>query len=81
MALGADGLLYVAVYGSSQVKVFSPDGRQVSEQTLPGNNPTNCAFDPSGQLGLVVTEAEQGKLWSLPELGPGARLFQPHHAL
>jgi hypothetical protein len=31
---------------------------------------------PAGRLGLVVTEADQGKLWSLPELGPGVPLFQ-----
>jgi len=37
----------------------------------------NCAFDPSGRLGLVVTEAGQGKLWSLPHLGPGVPLSHP----
>lgn len=77
MAFGADGRLYVAVYGSGQVTIFTPDGRQVDSRPLPGRNPTNCAFDPSGHLGLVVSEAEQGRLWSLPELGSGAPLFQP----
>ena len=75
MAIGADGRLYVAVYGSSQVKVFDAAGRQVTAYDLPGKNPTNCAFDPAGSLGLVVTEAEQGILWSLPQLGPGLSLF------
>ena len=77
LALGGDGLLYVAVFGSGQVQVFGKDGRQVGAHVLPGRNPTNCAFDPAGRLGLVVTEAEQGVLWSLPELGPGYPLFVP----
>ena len=77
MALGADGRLYVAVYGSGQVKIFDATGQQVGARDLPGKNPTNCAFDPAGQLGLVVTEAERGELLSLPDLGPGAPLFAP----
>jgi len=75
MAFAADGSLYVAVYGSGEVKIFSPDGSQSSAYAIPGRNPTNCAFDPSRQLGLVVTEAEQGKLWSIPGTGPGVSLF------
>ncbi len=77
MALGADGRLYVAVYGAGQIKIFGADGKQVGARDLPGKNPTNCAFDPSGRLGLVVTEAERGELLSLPDLGPGVPLFAP----
>ena len=72
MALGADGYMYVAVYGAGQIKAIEPDGRIAAIYDLPGLNPTNCAFDPSGKLGLVVTEAERGLLLSLPGLGPGA---------
>jgi len=75
MALGADGLLYVAVYRSGQIKVVDVEGLIAVTYDLPGKNPTNAAFDPSGRLGLVVTEAERGLLLSLPELGPGAKLF------
>jgi len=75
MAFGADGLLYVAVYGSGQIRVVAPDGQVTRAYDLPGANPTNCAFDPSGKLGLVVTEAEKGLLLSLPDLGPGQPLF------
>jgi gluconolactonase len=77
MAFGADGRLYVAVYGSGQIKIFNADGKQIGARELPGKNPTNCAFDPAGKLGLVVTEAERGELLSLPDLGPGAPLFVP----
>ena len=75
MALGADGLLYVAVFGSGRVEVVDENGGIAMIFDLPGSNPTNAAFDPTGRLGLVVTEAERGELLSLPELGPGARLF------
>lgn len=74
MALGADGLLYVAVFGLGQVKAVRPDGAVAAVYDLPGGNPTNVAFDPGGRLGLVVTEAERGLLLSLPGLGKGAPL-------
>jgi len=75
MAFGADGRLYAAVYGSSSIYVLSSEGQIEEQIKLPGQNPTNCAFDPSGELGLVVTEAETGKLLSLPELGVGIPLY------
>ena len=75
MALGADGLLYVAVFRSGQLKAFSAAGELVKAFDLPGKNPTNAAFDPTNQLGMVVTEAEKGLLLSLPEVGPGVNLF------
>ncbi len=75
MAFAADGTLWVAVYGSGQLMAVDAAGRIVRRIDLPGRNPTNCAFDPSGRLGLVVTEAEKGLLLSFPELGLG----QPLH--
>lgn len=74
MALGADGLLWVAVYGAGQVMALDPAGRIVRRLDLPGRKPTNCAFDPAGRFGLVVTEAERGELHAFPELGRGAPL-------
>lgn len=77
MALGADGLLYVAVVRSGQIKVIDAEGQFVRGHKLPGQKPTNAAFDPRPErpLGLVVTEAERGLLLGLPKLGPGAPLF------
>lgn len=75
MAFGADGRLYVAVYGQRVIKSFEPDGSLAAEYGTPGANPTNLAFDPAGRLGLVVTETERGELLSFPGLGPGAPLF------
>ena len=76
MALGEDGLLYVAVFDTGTIKAVSPMGEIVEVFQLPGNRPTNVAFDPSGELGLVVTEAEKGLLCSIPELGSGVPLFK-----
>ena len=75
MAVGMDGLVYVAVYGSGQIKAVDSGGEIVRTFDLPGRNPTNVAFDPSRRWGLVVTEAERGLLLSLPGLGPGVELF------
>ena len=75
MALALDGLLYVAALRAGQVKAVDAAGQVVLHYDVPGPRPTNVAFDPSGRLGLVVTEAEHGLLLSLPGLGPGVPLF------
>ncbi|WP_338876428.1 SMP-30/gluconolactonase/LRE family protein [Spirosoma sp. SC4-14] len=62
MAFGEEGNLYVAVYGTGKVHVINQHGDVVHLIDLPGQNPTNCAFDPSGRLGLVITEAEKGQM-------------------
>lgn len=62
MAFGEDKNLYVAVYGTASVKVVSPEGIAIGQISLPGQNPTNCAFTPSGKGNLVITEAEKGQI-------------------
>lgn len=75
MLPGADGRLYVAIYGDSAIKVIESNGEVVQSIRLPGSNPTNVACDPAGRLGLVVTEAEKGWLLSLPEVNPGSTIL------
>jgi sugar lactone lactonase YvrE len=75
MAFAADGYLYVAIYGDGVVRKIDTQGHVIADIAVPAPNPTNCAFDPSGKLGLIVTEASQGLLLSFPEIGAGARLF------
>ncbi|GAB4048640.1 SMP-30/gluconolactonase/LRE family protein [Spirosoma litoris] len=65
MTPGPDGNLYVAVFGAGIIRVFSADGSFVRDISLPGQNPSNCVYDPSGELGLVVTETEKGQLLSI----------------
>ncbi len=76
MALGTDGLLYTAVFGTGQIRVVDHSGTLIHSYDLPGQRPTNVAFDPSGNLGLVVTEAENGLLLSIPISVSGVSLFQ-----
>lgn len=65
MAVGPDKNLYVALFGAGLIRVLSPDGALVRDIALPGKNPTNCTFDLSGELGLIVTESERGELLSI----------------
>lgn len=64
IAFDEEGFLYIAVFGSSKVHVYRNDGELHKKIDLTGSNPTNCAFDPFGILGLVITEAEKGQLLS-----------------
>ena len=75
MAPGADGLLYVAIFGDGVIRVLDNQGTLVREIALPGMNPTNAAFDPGGRLGLVVTETEKGQLLSFPDIHPGPSIY------
>lgn len=66
IAFDEDGNLYVAVYGSGQVKVWDAHGVKKESFYSAGRNPTNCAIDPLGIYGLVITEAEKGVLVRYP---------------
>ncbi len=77
MTMGMDGRLYVALHGSKRIVAISADGYIVESIETPGKSPTNVAFDPAGQLGLVIAEAENGQLLSLPGLGLGIPPFSP----
>lgn len=77
LALDAEGRIYVAVHGSTGIEVKTPEGRSAGAVSLGDGNPTNCAFDPTGGLGLVVTEAAQGSVLSFPGWGPGLVLNAP----
>ena len=63
-----DGLLFCAVFGESIIKVVTPSGDILMTCQLPGRNPTNIALDPTGKLGLVVTESDLGMLISFPNI-------------
>lgn len=72
MALGGDNLIYQAVYGDGVIRMIDAGGQVVRAIGVPGANPTNVAVDPSGTLGIVVTETDNGQLLSLPSVQPGA---------
>lgn len=75
MALGADGRMYVAVFGTGEVRAVAPDGSIDERIEVPGRDPTNVAFDPADELGMVVTEANDGLLVNYPDRGPSAPVF------
>jgi gluconolactonase len=62
MAFGADGKLYVAVYGQGDVTVLGTDGKVVQRMPTQGGLPTNVAFGLPGQQRLYVTEYQLGQL-------------------
>ena len=80
MIPGADGRLYQAIYGDGVIRVIDANGETLEKIQLPGMNPTNVAVDPSGKLGLVVTEAEKGLLLSIADVRPGAAIFNGGNA-
>jgi len=64
IAIDIAGRIHVAIYSGGMVEVFGADGQRLGALSTPGASPTNCAFDSTGDLGLVVTEAERGEILS-----------------
>jgi gluconolactonase len=62
MAFGADGKLYVAVFGQRDVTVLDRDGSVATRLPTAGNLPTNVAFALPGRKRIHVTEYELGQL-------------------
>jgi len=65
LTLGPDNRIYAAIFGGSRIQVYKLTGELAETIHLPGENPTNCTFDPTERLGLVVTEGEKGTLLSI----------------
>ena len=60
MAIDADGLLWIAIYGGSAVKCYDPgDGSLKRELTMPFTNVTSCTFGGEKLDQLYVTSASQ----------------------
>ncbi|RVT43813.1 SMP-30/gluconolactonase/LRE family protein [Sphingobium algorifonticola] len=75
LAFASDGRLFVAAFGMGSIKVVGTDGMILTTVPVPGARPTNVALDPAGVLGLVVTEAEHGRLLSFPGIDARPCLF------
>jgi len=79
---GPDGIafddqenLYATIFNESKINIYSNIGKLIDTIDFIGSRPTSCAFDPSGKLGLVVTEAERGEIISLPDVGKGLTIY------
>jgi gluconolactonase len=75
MAFDDRGRLHVTIFGEGRVRIVDPAVGPIGEIAVPDRRPTNLAFDPSGPLGLVVSEVERGALWSFPDRRGAAPLF------
>lgn len=62
MAFGADGRLYVAVFGQGDVTVLGLDGEVVERIPVLGKSPTNVAFGPAGEGRIYVVECANGQM-------------------
>lgn len=62
MKFGADGKLYVAVFGQGDVTVLGLDGKVTGRMKVDGSMPTNLAFGPAGERKIYVTEVETGSV-------------------
>jgi gluconolactonase len=62
MAFGADGKLYVAVFGQGDVTVLGTEGAVVERIPTLGRLPTNVAFALPGRKQICVTEYELGQM-------------------
>jgi gluconolactonase len=60
MKFGADGNLYVAVFGQGDVTVLGRSGAVVNRMKVEGSMPTNLAFGPPGTRRIYVTEVQTG---------------------
>jgi gluconolactonase len=59
---GANGHLYVTMFGQGDVTVLGPDGKVTERIATEGKTPTNCVFGPPGSKKLYVTEDELGNI-------------------
>lgn len=75
MKFGADGRLFVTVYGQGDVTVLGRDGAVVERIRTTGQNPTNLAFGPKGQKRIYVTEVELGALQAFDVGTDGLALY------
>uniref|UniRef100_UPI003217B197 SMP-30/gluconolactonase/LRE family protein n=1 Tax=uncultured Draconibacterium sp. TaxID=1573823 RepID=UPI003217B197 len=75
IALDKEENLYVAIFNESKINIYNKKGVLSGYLNCPGSRPTSCAFDPSGKLGLVVTEAEKGQVISYPAFKEGLPIY------
>ena len=71
MTTDEKGNLWVACFGGSAVRCFSPAGEQLDEVVFPVTQVTSCAFGGAGLADLYVTSAAY-------RLSPGQLKKQPH---
>ena len=64
------------VFNEHLINIYSKVGDLIDQITCQGSRSTSCAFDPSGKLGLVVTETERGEIISFRSFGKALQIFK-----
>jgi len=75
MKFGADGNLYIAVFGQGIVTVLDPTGTVVRRIKTEGHWCTNLAFGKKGEQSIYLTEAETGTVQRIEVGTDGFPLF------
>lgn len=75
MKFGADGRLYVAVFGQGNITVLDVDGGVEERLEVGGIFPTNLVFGPDGEKAVYVTEAETGTVRRIEVASGGFPLY------
>jgi sugar lactone lactonase YvrE len=65
LTVDADGYVWTAIWGGSELRRFAPDGSQERVIALPTRQITSCAFGGAGLRDLYVTSARE---WLDPEI-------------
>lgn len=75
MKFGADGNLYVAVFGQGDITVLGKRGEVVKRIETSGAHPTNVCFGPKGSKRIYVTEVETSTVQMLEVDTDGFALY------
>ncbi len=75
MVFGADGHLYVAVFGQSDIAVLDAGGRIARRIPTESPMPTNVVFGPPGSRRIYVTEMARGEIETFEVATDGHPLF------
>ena len=60
LTVDADGCVWVAMWGGSALRRFTPDGQPNAVLPVPVSQPTSCAFGGPGLADLYITSARVG---------------------
>jgi len=57
LAVASDGTIFVAIWGGSEVRRYSPEGRLIAAITMPVSQPSSCAFGQGDMLYITSARA------------------------
>ena len=75
IAFDRDGMLYVAHFGGSAIRIISRDGKVAGVLPTPGKKPSNVEFAGPDLTTLYVTEDETNTIYKMTVKVPGIKLF------